>query len=104
MDARSMSRAHFLSPSRHAGIPLRPSVQWFRPNCGFVSFLLRCLGQIDHLVAFSSFGALVVTGKTFVIPTAAAHLLIGLGFMYLIPPTCFGLLLLSVCIGVTFST
>ncbi|RXH81176.1 hypothetical protein DVH24_005090 [Malus domestica] len=100
MDARSISLAHFPFPSKHAGIPSRPSVLWFRLNCGFVSFLLRCLGRNDHLVAFFSIAALVATDKMFVIPTATAEcvwklgirvlicasLLIGLGFMYLIPP------------------
>ncbi|CAN6581876.1 unnamed protein product [Malus baccata var. baccata] len=93
--ARSISLAHFPTPNWHAGIPSRPSVLWFRPN-----FLLRCLGRIDLSVVFSSFAALVATGKMFVIPAAVAvcfwklgikvfifvSLLFGLGFMYLIPP------------------
>ncbi|KAB2605552.1 hypothetical protein D8674_005269 [Pyrus ussuriensis x Pyrus communis] len=113
MDVKCISLAHFLSPNQHAGIPSRLSVLRFRPNCGFVSFLLRCLRRIEHSVAFSSIAALVATNKTFVIPTtvvaAAAciwklSLLIGLGFMYLIPSIYFGSLLPSVWNAVTLST
>ncbi|RXH75361.1 hypothetical protein DVH24_030082 [Malus domestica] len=114
MVARSISLAHFPPPNRHAGIPSRPrmcdgvsdlvTISRFGVSSVdfwlFVSFLLRCLGRIDLSVAFSSIAALVATGKTFVIPAAAAvcfwklgirvsifvSLLFGLGFMYMIPP------------------
>ncbi|CAN6577105.1 unnamed protein product [Malus baccata var. baccata] len=109
MDARSISLAHFPSPSKHAGIPLRPRICHGGLNLATTSrfgngkfwfFLLRCLGRNDHLVAFFSIAALVATNKMFVIPIAPAEcvwklgirvlicasLLIGLGFMYLIPP------------------
>ncbi|CAN6578994.1 unnamed protein product [Malus baccata var. baccata] len=111
MVTRSISLAHFPPPNQHAGIPSRPRIRdgvsdletisrFGVSSVDFWFFLLRCLGRIDLSVAFSSIAALVATGKTFVIPAAAAvcfwklgirvlifvSLLFRLGLMYMFPP------------------
>lgn len=44
---------------------------WYAFGCGFVTFVLQCVGRIDHLVVFFIVVAQVVIGKTFVTTTMA---------------------------------
>lgn len=84
---------------------------WCSSGCGLVIFVLRYLGRIDHLVIFSRVAALVAAGRTFVAAVAGGAalcvwrigirvlvfvcLLIGLGFVFMISPSVFLVIMLS---------
>lgn len=64
-------------------------------SCGFVTFVLPCLGQIDHSVVFSSVITWVAADKTFVAVTTVGAAFCGwrlvikaLVFVYLIRQGC----------------